>query len=342
MITTAGAGLMFRYVEEPVRVGRIAPRRGQFTALVGAGALAAAVLAWAGGLADSSSSVLPPENVTPPITTVAVAPSPTTTTVPPIVDPTAPSDPGTVTTPVTVAPPTSSPFPIAPANLLVVGDSTAWVSYGAVRDALTPLGWSTDEVHMVGCPPGGDVRMKNSANGGAVVVREIGEEPGCDLWWDDSLPSWLADRQPAVVVVIDAYGLAYEIDPEGDDRWCRLGDGSDRCEAWAADRLAALTARIAEYAPGAHVVWTTPGHIDPFGPLDIPADAIDVLIGLVRAESARSSMSVIELGAWLDDHLDLTVDGTHLGPDGVAALTPWMAVELPAALAGDRLAAPAP
>ncbi len=192
---------------------------------------------------------------------------------------------------------------------------------------------------MVGCPPGGDVRMKNSANGGAVAVRELGEEPGCDLWWDQSLPSWLADRQPALVVVIDAYGLAYEIDPDSTDDWCRLGDRSGRCETWAAGRLVALSERISAYAPEAHVVWTTPGHIDPFGPLDIPAEAIDVLQGLIRSEAARTSMSVIELGDWLDDHLDLTVDGTHLGPDGVAALTPWMSVELPAATAGERLAA---
>ena len=37
-------------------------------------------------------------------------------------------------------------------------------------------------------------------------------------------------------------------------------------------------------------------------------------------------------------HLDLTVDGTHLGPAGVEALTPWMSDELVAAAAGDRVA----
>lgn len=333
--TTAGtvalAGVMFRLVEEPVRIRRIAPSRTQFTGLLVAGSLALVAVAWAGGRRDPGA-IQPPEDVTPPVITVV--------TVPTTAAPGEPGEPAATTVP--GPPPTAAPtrFPIATGSALVVGDSTAWVSNGAVRDALGPLGWTVEGVHMVGCPPGGDVRMKTSQNGGEVYARELGEEPGCDQWWDASLPSWLADRQPSLVVVVGNYGLAYEVDPDADDRWCRLGDGSGRCETWATARLAAVTARIAEYSPGSHVVWTTPAHIDPFGPLDVPPGAIDSLITLVRAEAARSGASVVDLGAWIDAHLDLTVDGTHLGPDGVAALTPWMAVELPAAIAGERLAAP--
>jgi hypothetical protein len=141
-------------------------------------------------------------------------------------------------------------------------------------------------------------------------------------------------------MVVGGYALAYEVDPGADGRWCRLGDGTGRCESWAAGRLAATTERIRAYAPEAHVVWTTAGHVDPWGPLDIPPDAIDVLNRLIDAEARRSGASVLDLGTWLDGHLDLTVDGTHLGPEGVAALTPWMATEIPAVLARQRLLAP--
>jgi len=342
--TVACSAAMFRFVEEPVRTGHVARTREQFTGLLATGALAVSVLAWAGG-GRGPRPILPPDNVTPPITTVVTVPTtssvPTTSAVPPptgastsstdVSGTTLPASPTTATSP-------AVHFPLAPGNVLVVGDSTAWVSFGAVRDSLGPLGWTADEVHMVGCPPGGDARIKTSKNGGAVYVRELGEEPGCDQWWNDSLPSWLDAKQPSLVVVIDTYGLAYAVDPDGNDQWCRLGDGSGRCETWAAARLRALTERIVEHVPSAEIVWTTPGHIDPFGPLDMPAAAIDTLTALMRHEAARSHMSLVEFGTWFDAHVDLTVDGTHLGPDGVAALTPWMAVELPAAAAGERLA----
>jgi peptidoglycan/LPS O-acetylase OafA/YrhL len=317
--TVVPAAAMYRFVEEPVRARRVAPYKFQFAAVLTAGALGvAAVGAIAAG---SGGRVLPTDDVTAPVESAsaagapgagAAAPAPTTTT--------------------------AARFPLTPGGALVIGDSTAWVSRGAVADALAPFGWTTDEVHMVGCPFGGDARIKTSLDGGAVYVRELGEEPGCDLWWDKSLPSWLTERAPSMVVVVGGYGLAYEVDPTADGRWCRLGDGSGRCEAWAAARLKAMTERILQYAPHTHIVWTTPGHVDLYGPLDLPAPAIDRLSTLVKDEAARTAMSVVDLGPWLDRHLDLTVDGTHLGPAGVEALTPWMSDELVAAAAGDRVA----
>lgn len=166
--------------------------------------------------------------------------------------------------------------------------------------------------------------MKSSVLGGAVVVREIGEEPGCDLWWDHLLADWQQATRPSLIVIVGGYGLAYEVDPFGDDQWCRLGDGSGRCETWAQERLDALTARLQRDSPQAMLVWATPGRIDPYGPLDIPLTAIDALDILIRSEAADHGHRVIELGAWLNDNLHLTVDGTHIGPEGVRALVPWL------------------
>jgi lysophospholipase L1-like esterase len=181
---------------------------------------------------------------------------------------------------------------------------------------------------MVGCPIGGDVRIKTSTMGGAVEIRELGEELGCDQWWNEYLPAWLEAVDPTMVVVVGGYALAWEVDPRGDDDWCRLGDGTGRCEEWAVTRLSSLTARIREHAPSTRIVFTTAGHVDPWGPLDIPTESIDVLNELIRDEAARAESPVVDLGTWLDAHLDLTVDGTHLGPEGVEALAPWMDEEL--------------
>jgi hypothetical protein len=68
--------------------------------------------------------------------------------------------------------------------------------------------------------------------------------------------------------------------------------------------------------------------VDPWGPLDIDPRAIDVLNTLIIDEAKRNQADVIDLGSWLDDNLDLTVDGTHLGPEGVAAVTPWLSERL--------------
>ena len=72
----------------------------------------------------------------------------------------------------------------------------------------------------------------------------------------------------------------------------------------------------------------TAGHVDPWGPLDIAPEAIDGLNSLIRGEAERSGSLLVDLGTWLDAHLDLTVDGTHLGADGVEALVPWFDVNL--------------
>lgn len=335
--TIALAGLMFRLVEEPIRLSKIAVGPQRFAGLVGAGAMVVAVMGTVAilrydPLLDIPTSTpglaLPPGLTLPPGVTLPATGATATTTLTTI-------DPATPTT--AVAQSATPPIDVGP--ILVTGDSTAWVTAGAVRDSMGPLGWQPiEEIHMVGCALGGDVRAKWSVGGGPVVVRDLGDEPGCDHWWNELLPAWLAATQPNLVVIIGGYGLAYPTDPANDDQWCQLGDGSGRCEAWATERLRMTSERIHAYAPQAHVVWTTPGHIDPWGPFDVPAGAIDSLDGLIRAEAVRDGASVIELGAWIDDHLDLTVDGTHLGPDGVRQLTPWMAVELPAAAGGQRLA----
>lgn len=213
-------------------------------------------------------------------------------------------------------------------SVLVIGDSTAWVTRTAVEIALRPEGYVTHGVHMVGCPFGGDVRIKTSTMGGAVEIRELGEELGCDQWWNDYLPAWLEAVDPTMVVVVGGYALAWEVDPRGDDDWCRLGDGTGRCEEWATTRLSSLTARVREHAPATRIVFTTVGHVDPWGPLDIPTESVDVLNELIREEASRAESPLVDLGTWLDAHLDLTVDGTHLGPDGVEALAPWMDGEL--------------
>lgn len=298
--TLVAAGAMFRWFEEPLRTGRFVPsnRRVVMNLTVAAAVLAVATLP----VTRSNSRLLEIDEPSAPPAT-------------------APDNSG-------VEGDSSTEVDDRP-GVLVVGDSTAWVTGSAVEKALDPLGYDVHGVHMVGCPFGGDVRIKTSVMGGKVGIRELGEEVGCDEWWNELLPQWLESLVPDHVIVVGGYAMAWEIDPDGDDRWCRLGDGSGRCEVWAAARLKATTDRIAESSPSTTIVYTSAGHVDPWGPLDIPSESIDVLNELISAEVERAGLSLLDLGSWLDDHLDLTVDGTHLGPDGVEALTPWLARRLP-------------
>lgn len=300
--TVVGAGVMFRFFEEPLRVGQWV----RSTPLMIGGVVCSAAL-----VATATMLVVHEEQ---PLLAI-----PPTQTPPPKVTQ---SDDGQTLGEGSTTEGRDTQ------RVLVIGDSTAWVTVGAVQRALDPFGIETSLVHMVGCPFGGDVRLKTSYMGGAVKVREIGEELGCDAWWNDYLPSWLRSVDPDVVVVVGGYALAWEIDPTGDDSWCVLGDGSGECETWARSRIEATSAVIDELAPDATIVWTTAGHVDPWGPLDIDPVAIGVLNSLIEAEVERTGADSIDLGAWLDEHLDLTVDGTHLGPEGVVALTPWMSEHL--------------
>jgi len=302
--TVIGAGVLFRWFEEPLRNGDYLPRARTMVSVMAASMVAVLVAVLVLVKDDQPLLAIPP-TVGPPPTTV-VAPTSSTSTIPGQ----APAEP-------TVAPAFSG-------AALVVGDSTAWVTTGAVDAVLKPLGYTTSEVHMVGCAFGGDVRLKTSVMGGDVRVREMGEEAGCDEWWNSYLPQWLDSVQPQVVTIIGGYGLTWEIDPEGDDNWCHIGDGSGRCDAWAKARVEATTDLTRSHAPDATIVWMTAGHVDPWGPLDIATEAIDGLNAIIAAEVERTGTQLIDLGPWLDDHLDLTVDGTHLGADGVAALVPWL------------------
>jgi len=307
--TIVGAGGMFRLLEEPLRIGRWIRADRRF------------VLALSALVVIMVPSVVTATRTDTQVMAIAPSPPPPTNQA---LDTTAENEASDSDTSVD----RRRPIDAGEDSVLVIGDSTAWVTHGAVNIALRPEGYVTHEVHMVGCPFGGDVRIKTSTMGGAVKIRELGEEPGCDQWWNEYLPAWLEAVDPMMVVVVGGYALAWEIDPLGDDGWCQLGDGSGRCEEWAFTRLSSLTTRIREHSPSTHIVYTTAGHVDPFGPLDIPGESIDVLNGLIQREANRAEATVIDLGAWLDVNLDLTVDGTHLGPDGVEALAPWIGEKL--------------
>ena len=312
--TVAGAAVMFRWVEEPMRIGRRMPVDRRFVF-----ALTAVVLVM---IPSVFVATRPDAHV------LAITPS-----APPPSNTMNARAPGDVEASSAGARFQSRKIDRGPTKtVLVVGDSTAWVTRGAVEAALRPKGYTTFGVHMVGCPFGGDVRLKTSRMGGAVAIRELGEEKGCDQWWDELLPQWLESVRPDAVIVVGGYALAWEVDPAADDSWCRLGDGSGRCETWATERLRALTERIRDEVVDARVVYTTAGRVDPWGPLDIPVESIDVLNVLIREETRRSGAEMVDLGSWLTDNLHLTVDGTHLGPEGVEALTPWLASELPRVL----------
>lgn len=323
------AGVMFRFVEEPFRTRQVL-RRGPTFAL--GMVVASAMLVVVSLIAASVGS-----NLIDIPTTAAPPTGPTVSvTLPPTTSPTSDPD-GSVPEPPPVPIP---PPPTTPGRILVIGDSTAWVDRGAVERSMEPLGWQVEGIHMVGCPLGGDARVMSSVLGGAVAIRELGEEPGCDEWWNVLLPQWLASFDPTLVVLIGGYGLAFETDPSVDDRWCAIAtdDPDGRCERYARERINATAARVHQFAPNAHLVITTLVHADPVGPLELPRERIDRLNVLMREEAARDGASIVDLCAWQDDHMDLLADGTHMVDEGVAALTPWIGVELAAVLRGERLA----
>lgn len=303
--TMIGAGAMFRWFEEPLRTGRL--------------------------IVSSRWTV---SSVATGMTLLAIATIPVTRT-----HLYANTDSGTLLLPPSARNPGDDRTIPSGSRVLVIGDSTAWVTGAAVERALTPLGYEVHGVHMVGCPFGGDVRIKTSEMGGDVGVRELGEEKGCDKWWNELLPQWIEATFPDYVLVVGGYAMAWEIDPNNNDQWCQLGDGSGRCESWAGARLKATTERITQLNANAQVVFTTAGHVDPWGPLDIPLSSIDVLNRLIIAEVQRADLRLIDLGVWLNAHLHLTVDGTHLGPDGVTALAPWLRNELPPVFTARRASA---
>lgn len=313
------AGLLFAYVEEPIRVGKVVVGPTRFAALIATSVLVLAGLNVQLTSGGASALQLPDNNQTPLVS------GDVTFTLPPS---TVAGDPARVFT--------NPPPPSAPARVLVIGDSTAWVTAGAV-ESLEQQGWVVDAMWMVNCPIGGDARVMATETAEAVQPRELGELPGCDQWWNEYLPEALLAFEPTMVVLVGGYVLAYEIDPEGDDRWCHLGDGSDRCEPWAAARLRATTERVHTYAPDAHLVIATGGYVDPWGPQNIERPTIDVLNELIRAEARRDGASLIDLGSWLNDHLELLYDGIHLGTQGIDALKPWISEELEAVAAGQRL-----
>lgn len=325
--TIAIAALLFRFVEEPIRTARMLPGLHHFIVVIGTAAIVLGVTTY--GSAFNAPSALDIPTVAPPPSTV---PGASTVTLPPST--TAPA-PGSTSPPTTLL--QSADIPTGPGRVLVIGDSTSWLNAGPVATALNPLGWEVENVYMVGCPLGGDARVMADPTGTEIVIRELGDEPGCDLWWNELLPQWLDSYQPDLVVLIGGYGLAYQVDPEGTDEWCELGDGSGRCESWAAQRLRMTSERIHTYAPNAHYVICTAGHIDPWGPMEIPGTAIDVLNELMWAEAKIDRASVIDLSPWLDEHSEYTVDGTHMGADGLRLMSPFMKTELLAVLAGERL-----
>ena len=313
------AALLYRFVEEPIRIGKFVIGPTRFAAVIGTSVLVLSMLNVQLTSNGTSALALPDNNDTP------LLDGDVTFTLPPS---TVAGQGGGVTF--------TNPPPTAPARVLVIGDSTAWVTAGAV-ESLEQSGWTVDAMWMVNCPLGGDARVMATETAEAVAPREIGELPGCDQWWNEYLPEALLAFEPTMVLLVGGYALAYEVDPAGDDRWCHLGDGSGRCEEWAAARLRAATERAHTYAPAAHLVVTTGGYVDPWGPQDISRPTIDVLNDLIRAEAARDGDSLIDLGGWLNEHLDLLYDGIHLGAEGIDALKPWIGDELAAVAAEQRL-----
>ena len=319
--TVVLAGLLFAFVEEPIRVGKVVVGPLRFAALIGTAVFVLTALNIQLTAKTSSVLALPTDNRTP------LLDGDVTFTLPPSTI--AGQDGGVAFT--------NPQPPTPPARVLVIGDSTAWVTAGAV-EGLEQDGWSVEAMWMVNCPVGGDARVMATETAEQVKPRDIGELPGCDQWWNEYLPEALLTFKPTMVLLVGGYVLAYEADPAGDDQWCHLGDGSGRCEEWAAARLRATTERVHTYAPQAHLVLATGGYIDPWGPQDISRPTIDVLNGLLRAEPVRDKDSLTDLGSWLNDHLDLLFDGIHLGTEGIDALKPWIADELQAVGAGQRLA----
>lgn len=260
-VSLAGAWLLHRLVEEPVRVG--ASLRGwRFAPVLSVAALVALIVpGWAGGsasadvidrgaIAEANELVLrrpsgpPPIDADGPVPASVIEPARTQASVAdlaarPDAVPSVVPGPGTTspipaaldgpaTTPVPPADPAATvPEYVAtpPQHVLFLGDSTAWTLSRGPAELAVSEGWSVNSFVAVGC-----------GLGGSVPIRYLGApeevDPTCDRWISE-VGDVFAFHAPEVVIVSIALADLSERNVDGE--WRHIGDPV--YDAWFAERL---------------------------------------------------------------------------------------------------------
>jgi hypothetical protein len=320
-LTTALALLSARFVELPVRRGRILRGRWAFVAL---GAAVAVIALGVARLPDADPRELlalgPTEQVVFPTTTTP--PAPTTA---------APSD-GGLDAPATTAPPTTLPPP--PLRVMVVGDSFAEsIVIGLQRWGVQTGTMAVMDQGVPNCPFGrsGYARALN-------VAREIPDE--C-AERDATLEAAVRDFDPDVVLLAGSFWDITDRRPENFTSYTSIGDPD--YDRFLVEELRHVTQIVSN--GGAQVVWSNSPYWDPvegtaFFMGDPPyveaersrVDSFNAL--LTSTVTGRPATSVLDLQGWVrtqpggDTGKELRPDGVHFSEATTDLAAAWIGPEL--------------
>lgn len=311
--STALAALSFRFVEEPIRVGRRLPpallARAGFAALLavcGGGYGAAALVP-----SDSSNRTLADAPTRPALVRQRAGSADAEAAV-------GTSGPDGAARPATPAPPTS---------LLLTGDSMAWaISLGA--DAEGPSGAvSISAVPATGCGVG---RPERRIYLGIRMVPQA-----CDSW-RNALRDALRELHPSVVVMVVGLADLSDARPPGFSTFSHVGRPD--FDAWLTGEMSDLADLVER--DGTHLAWATVPPMDPEyqpgatgrGPFaEAQPERVQALNAVIRRfVAARPTVRLLDLGAWVKDlsggpfNEETRPDGVHLVGRGASGALDWM------------------
>jgi len=326
-LTLALALLSARFIEHPVRRGRILQGRWGLVAV----ALAVGVIAvgiWRLPEADPREMLAlgPTEQVVFPTTTV-----PPSTTAPPTTVP-SPSGPAAAGVPSTTAPTTT--LPPEPLRVMVVGDSFA----ESIVVGLQRWGFSTGSMAVMdqgvpNCPFGrsGSARALN-------IARELPDD--CDDR-DATLEAAVRDFDPDVVLLAGSFWDITDRRPDNFGRYTSIGDPD--YDRFLADELRHVTQVVAN--GGAKVIWANSPYWDPVpntaffmgDPPYVEAERgrVDAFNAMLAATvGSRADTTILDLQGWVrtqpggDTGKEVRPDGVHFSEATTDVVAAWLGPEL--------------